>query len=69
MKQYWAYKHINGGIHVKLYWSTCKNIDPAYEDAYCSPFVDKVTSIFEAENREQAEEIAKEKLNFNKKFL
>jgi hypothetical protein len=62
--KYWDYLHINGGIHVKLHWPllSTSGEDPALEGAYTSPFVKRVLEPYIAENREDAEKIAKEKL-------
>jgi hypothetical protein len=65
MRKFWAYRHVDGGIHVKAYWETLCGIDPALEDAYDSPFVDEVLEVYEAENRENAENIARDKLKTN----
>lgn len=56
--KFWAYKHINGTIHVKIcrgnFWQD------AIDDAFASPFVEDVVVPFEAETRDKAEEVAKE---------
>ncbi len=60
--KFWAYRHIDGGIHVKSYWEVGSDgIDPALEDVYSSPFVDEVMDVFEANSRKDAERIASDK--------
>lgn len=59
MKQlWWGYLHINGNIQVKRFFDQL-DLDEAEE----SPFVERVTNIFEADGREEAIAIAKERLN------
>lgn len=66
MMKFWAYRHVNGGIHVKSYWGKMTDdSDPDLDDAFESPFVDKVLYPYEAENREEAEKIAKDRLKVN----
>jgi hypothetical protein len=61
--KFWAYRHIDGGIHVKSYWEVGSDgIDPSLEEAYSSPFVDEVMDAFEANSRKDAERIASDKL-------
>lgn len=55
--KWWAYKHTNDSIQVKRY---LKGGDMEYADS--SPFVQKRTEPFEAENRERATIIAEEVL-------
>jgi len=53
-RKFWAYKHVNGTVHLKNYR------DPdAIEDAFESDFVADVMNVFEAENRAKAEEKAR----------
>ena len=52
-EKWWGYRHENGSYQVKRYYrylSGAANV----EDAYDSPFVDKVTEPFEACGRQQA---------------
>jgi hypothetical protein len=60
IRKYWAYRHVNGHIKVKLYHDEFgkDEIDQAEE----SPFVDYVLGPYVAENRQDAERIALEKL-------
>lgn len=58
---WWAYRHTNGGIQLKRYFS-----ESDLEDADESPFVQKRTGVFEACSREEAFAIAKEKLGVMK---
>lgn len=51
--QWWAYRHINGGIHVKSF-----TLQDDLESAYDSDFVDEVLDPYPAENRAKAEEVA-----------
>ena len=46
---WWGYKHVNGNYQVKPYFDY-RDI----EDAYESPFVEKVFQRFPATNREEA---------------
>jgi hypothetical protein len=57
-QMFWAYRHINGGVHLKNYWGNHDAID----DAYDSDFVDDVLEPFTAPNRAEAEIIAKDRL-------
>lgn len=61
--QFWAYRHVDGGIHVRAYRADGSKTQDAINDAFESDFVDDVLDPFEAENREQAEQIAKQKLD------
>jgi len=54
---WWGYLHINGSIQVKRFFDQL-DID----DAEKSPFVEKITSVFEASNRDEAIRIAKQSL-------
>lgn len=58
---YWAYRHVDGKIHLKRYWKDSAS-DDAIEDAYDSDFVFDVLEPFEAETRAEAEEIARRDL-------
>ena len=51
---WWGYLHINGSIQVKRFFDQL-DID----DAEKSPFVEKITSVFEASNRDEAIRITK----------
>lgn len=48
--KYWAYKHANGSLHLKVFRGDTASVN----DAFDSPFVDDVMDVFEAENREDA---------------
>ena len=48
--QWYAYRHVNGGIHVKRFWGDYGDVTEAQE----SDFVSKVTNVFRAEDRETA---------------
>jgi len=61
--QFWAYRHVDGGIHVKTYRADAPNAKAAIDDAFESDFVDDVLDPFEANDRAQAEQIAKQKLD------
>lgn len=61
--QFWAYRHTNGSIHVKTYRADATHTKAAIDDAFESDFVDDVLDPFEAENRTQAEQIAKQRLD------
>jgi hypothetical protein len=61
-RKYWAYLHINGGIHVKAVWDILGKGDPAIDDAYTSPFVAEILQPYMANSREEAEGIARAKL-------
>jgi hypothetical protein len=60
IRQYWAYRHISGHIHVKRYDSefSQETVDLAFE----SDFTTDVIGPYAAENRKDAERIAVEKL-------
>lgn len=58
---WWAYRHINGTIQVKRYFSR-EDLTEADE----SPFVSERTDVFHADDREAAEEKAKELLTIRK---
>jgi len=51
--QWWGYRHTNGNYQVKR-WYGGELGQAALEDAYSSPFVDKVAQPFEAHGRQQA---------------
>ncbi len=53
---WWGYKHISGTYHVKRYFDK-QDIDEAYQ----SPFCEKVVKPFFAKYREEALKIIKEK--------
>ena len=55
--RWWAYLHTNGHVQLKRYLS-----EEDLLEADESPFVQERTESFEANNREEAEVIAKEKL-------
>jgi len=57
-RMYWAYRHVDGHIHVKRFSDRS-----AVEDAYESDFVDDVTEPFLAKNRAAAEGIAKRRMS------
>lgn len=61
--KYWAYRHINGSIHVKSYRDGLLNARASIDDAFESDFVDDVLDPFEAESRQEAEQIAKARLD------
>lgn len=63
MMKFWAYRHTNGSIHVKRYFSDAPHARASIEDACESNFVDDVLDPFEAESREDAERIAKQRLD------
>lgn len=63
LKQFWAYRHINGGIHVKAYRDDLPNARASLDDAFESDFVDDVLDPFPAQDRADAERIAKVKLD------
>lgn len=56
MNKWWGYIHTNGSIQVKRYFD-----QRDLEDAHESPFVSKVINPFEAEGRDDAIRIIKEK--------
>lgn len=57
--KYWAYRHIDGGIHVKAYRDDVPNARASVDDAYDSSFVKDVLEPFPANDRAEAEKIAK----------
>lgn len=57
--KFWAYRHIDGGIHVKAYRGDLPNARAAVDDAYDSDFVEDVLEPFPADSRGEAEQIAK----------
>ena len=59
--KWFAYRRINGSIHVKRY--NAKFGQELWEQAMFSDNTDSVTSVYEAENRAEAKQIAKEKLS------
>lgn len=61
--KYWAYKHTNGGIHLKIYREGLLYGRTSIDDAYDSSSVDDVLEPFEAESREEAEQFARRRLN------
>jgi hypothetical protein len=61
--KFWAYRHINGSIHVKGYRADLPNARESINDAFESDFVDDVIDPFEAVSRQEAERIAKAKLD------
>lgn len=50
--EWWGYRHTNGNLQAKRYWS-----DDDLQDADESPFVAKRTHVFLASSREEALEI------------
>jgi len=62
--KYWAYRHISGHIKVKRYLEDGMGRE-AVDDALDSDFVDEVFGPYEAINRVQAEQIAKERLSIS----
>lgn len=60
-KKYWAYRHQSGHIHLKRYWGDEAAKD-ALDDAYDSPFVERVLDPFEAETYDEAVKIARNHL-------
>ena len=50
--KWWGYKHTNGSVQVKRYFSPTD-----LQDAYESPFVKQVVEPFDAETREEAAQI------------
>ena len=54
LKRFWAYRHIDGHIHVRRFFDLAD-----VEDAYDSDFVDDVLEPFQAKNRAEAEGIAR----------
>ena len=50
MLKWYAYKHVNGELHLKRYWNDYGDIIEARE----SPFVAEVTEPFDADTRELA---------------
>lgn len=61
--KYWAYRHINGSIHVKSYRNDLPNARASIDDAFESDFVDDVIDPFEAGSRLEAEQVAKARLD------
>lgn len=59
--KWWAYLHVNGSVHVKRYFD-----DQDIRDAWASPFVQRVTYTYEANDREQAIKLAHEKLGVSR---
>lgn len=57
--KYWAYRHTDGGIHVKAYREDAPHVRDSVDDAYDSPFVKHVLEPFPANDRAEAEQIAK----------
>lgn len=57
--KYWAYRHISGSIHLKAYRDDMPNARASVDDAYDSDFVEDVLEPFAADNRAEAEQIAK----------
>lgn len=58
MNLWWGYLHINGSIQVKRYFDD-RDLDEAIE----SPFVSRVITKFQANDRDQALQIISNKLN------
>lgn len=56
--KFWAYRHIDGHIHVKRFTS-----QDAIDDAYDSPFVDTVLDPFDSASRADAEALAIKRLS------
>lgn len=63
--RYWAYKHIDGGIHLKTYREDAPHAKASIEDACKSGFVSDVVEPFEAESRTEAETIVRARLASN----
>jgi hypothetical protein len=61
--KYWAYKHQDGGIHLKVYREGLLHGRASVDDAYDSPFVDDILEPFDANSREEAERLAKQRLS------
>lgn len=59
--QWWGYRHVNGGIHLKRYIGAHRA--DAMEDAELSPFVDDTFGPFAAQDREAASAILKAALD------
>lgn len=59
--KFFAYRHTSGAIKVKRYGDDFGR--DAYNAAEDSEFIDAVLKPYEAENRKQAEQIAKGKLS------
>ena len=57
--KWWAYLHSNGQVIVKRWFGDVKDYT---DDVRDNPFVVRVVYPFEAETREDAERIAKQKL-------
>ena len=58
MLEWWAYKHINGSIHIKRYLGDPLDLQEAGE----SPFVYIYTDVFTAINADEALKLANELL-------
>jgi hypothetical protein len=54
---YWAYRHVNGSIHLKRYRSV-----EAYNEAHLSPLCEEITDPFYAAGYVDARRIAREQL-------
>lgn len=63
IRQFWAYRHINGSIHVRQYRADLPNARESIDDAFESDFIDDVLDPFPAHDRAEAERIAKMKLD------
>lgn len=57
--KFWAYRHTNGSIQVKAYREDMPNARASIDDAFESDFVEDVLDPFPADNRAEAEQIAK----------
>jgi hypothetical protein len=57
--KFWAYRHINGSIRVKAYRDDMPNARASVDDAFESDFVEDVLDPFPANNRAEAEQIAR----------
>ena len=55
--QWYGYRHINGSIHVKRFFSI-----EDYKEAASSDFVEYMSSVFLADDRDEAIRIASDKL-------
>lgn len=60
--KFWAYRHTNGSIHVKTYRDDMPNARASIDDAFESDFVEDVLDPFPADNRAEAEQMAKHAL-------
>ncbi|KKN19287.1 hypothetical protein LCGC14_0947160 [marine sediment metagenome] len=58
MLEWYAYKHVNGTLHLKRYLGDYGDV----EEAINSSFVDRVYGPFEAKNQHKARRIMKERL-------